>query len=393
MSKSQKIYNILIIDKSSPECDQLCRMLNENNYKTHIFFNTDKAFQFCLAQRPDIILLNCDDDTPGTETFLSQIDHNYMTRDIPVIISSEQENYKKRIEMMQTGIADYILKPYYPEEVVARIELILQEVSPVFFDIKNDSQGFSGNLQEMNLIDLIQTLEIGNKSGIIHLNRGDREGKVYVHEGKIVDAAVEDVDSIELSYLQMLTWIDGFFYVSLQPIDSGSKIPEKSKRLFEQSAQVVELWRKMTGELPELNTRLVATQIDSDRQLTRDELAFMAIFSTGRTILQALEQSNRDNNYGVRIIKSLFDQGLLVEQHTEEKTSEKNSITSQWMMQKNTTKNRYWQIFSFFKRKKDQVKQAAPSNSAPARSKIPNAISLSKADLLLIRQKFNQHYY
>src|SRR5262249_60521421 len=47
--------------------------------------------------------------------------------------------------------------------------------------------GFSGNLGDMGVVDLVQTFELGRKTGTIRLET-QRSGCIYLREGKVVDA-------------------------------------------------------------------------------------------------------------------------------------------------------------------------------------------------------------
>ncbi|MEZ4272205.1 MAG: DUF4388 domain-containing protein [Myxococcota bacterium] len=54
---------------------------------------------------------------------------------------------------------------------------------------RDQRTNFSGNLA-MAVIDLIQTIEIGRKSGTIRFSGHNTIGKIYFREGKVIDAEV-----------------------------------------------------------------------------------------------------------------------------------------------------------------------------------------------------------
>jgi DNA-binding response OmpR family regulator len=60
------------------------------------------------------------------DEFLSFIKQNGLYKDIPVLILSGEESSDFRIKMLEEGAADFILKPFNPQELKVRIRKVLQ---------------------------------------------------------------------------------------------------------------------------------------------------------------------------------------------------------------------------------------------------------------------------
>ncbi len=54
--------------------------------------------------------------------FLHYLKNNYIFKDIPVVILSSEESSTERVQMLEAGAVDYILKPFNPMELRARIK-------------------------------------------------------------------------------------------------------------------------------------------------------------------------------------------------------------------------------------------------------------------------------
>ena len=76
--------------------------------------------------RPDIVLL--DIMMPG-EDGLSLCRHLVETRDLPVIFLTAKTEATDRIVGLELGADDYVLKPFEPRELVARIRTVLRRVA------------------------------------------------------------------------------------------------------------------------------------------------------------------------------------------------------------------------------------------------------------------------
>ena len=395
----QNKQHILILDSLSLQSEQLVKLLKDCNYQVTHLQHPQEAYQFCLANAVDLVIF--DPKLNDGFDFFQQLKGIHPTRHIPCVITTHESNSKKRIEYMTSNIDDFVIKPYYPEEVLARVNTIFQEFKSIIPVSQNSEQGFWGNLKEMNLIDLIQTMEIGNKSGIIYLNRGDKEGQVYIHQGKIVNATVEGHDSIERAFLHMLTWIDGTFFVSFQDVSKQNTAVDSNQALFSQGTKLIDQWRQVIGELPSLNTCLKVVSNESPAPISLQEKHMLSLFQEPRTILQAIDHCEYDDFDGLTLIKALLQKGLLI----KKEKADSFYGDERWPVlkfNKTPVHNQYSHIFSIFMRGNgtdiSQASSAITENKPNGangfgRSRagsIENHIQLTKAELLIIRQKLGK---
>ena len=85
----------------------------------------ESALQKALALRPDIIVL--DIMMPGMTGFevLAALKKNPSTASIPIILVSAQRNEENIVKGLQLGANDYVLKPFSPHELIARVKTLL----------------------------------------------------------------------------------------------------------------------------------------------------------------------------------------------------------------------------------------------------------------------------
>lgn len=77
---------------------------------------------------PDIII--SDLNTPGINGFelISQLKASTFFNAIPIIIISGDDSSDKRIKCLNLGADDYIVKPFNPAELEARVRVVLKRV-------------------------------------------------------------------------------------------------------------------------------------------------------------------------------------------------------------------------------------------------------------------------
>src|SRR4051794_26092352 len=85
----------------------------------------DAAISLAETERPDLILL--DVHLPGTDGYAAcrSLKSSPATEEIPVIFITSLSSERERVSGFEAGAADYIVKPVYPEELLARVRLHL----------------------------------------------------------------------------------------------------------------------------------------------------------------------------------------------------------------------------------------------------------------------------
>lgn len=113
---------ILIVDDAAENLDVLIELLRDR-YRLKPARSGDKALRIALSDdRPDLILL--DIVMPGMDgvEVCRRLKDDPATRDVPVLFLSALSDATAKVQAFASGGVDYILKPFEPAEVLARIE-------------------------------------------------------------------------------------------------------------------------------------------------------------------------------------------------------------------------------------------------------------------------------
>jgi DNA-binding response OmpR family regulator len=98
-------------------------------YKTEICVNgMDALTSIQNGNVPDLIISDLNTAKITGLELLSQLQASDFFRTIPVIIVSGEDSSEKRILCLNNGADDYIVKPFNPAELEARVRVVLRRV-------------------------------------------------------------------------------------------------------------------------------------------------------------------------------------------------------------------------------------------------------------------------
>src|SRR5256886_11594234 len=72
-----------------------------------------------------------------------------------------------------------------------------------------------GNLSQMNVIDLVQSLEMGRKSCSLTLSRGNEKCEMYFKEGQVAHAVYGALKG-DAAVFKVLSWTGGNFQINFE---------------------------------------------------------------------------------------------------------------------------------------------------------------------------------
>jgi DNA-binding response OmpR family regulator len=118
------MYKALVIEDESHIRKFICINLKRNEFEVLEAENGNQAIELIKENEFDIILLDIQlPDISGYEVFTFLKEFSYNT---PVIIVSAQGADMDRIMGLEIGADDYVVKPFNPVELVARIRNVLR---------------------------------------------------------------------------------------------------------------------------------------------------------------------------------------------------------------------------------------------------------------------------
>lgn len=123
---------VLIVEDEEAIIVMLRYNLERNGYTVFTTSDGDEAMDMAKEIKPDIILL--DWMLPGTSgiQICTKLRDNEDTRGIPVIMLTAKGEESDRIKGLDSGADDYIVKPFSPTELIARMRAVFRRMRPAF---------------------------------------------------------------------------------------------------------------------------------------------------------------------------------------------------------------------------------------------------------------------
>jgi len=266
---------------------------------------------------PDLIL--SDTKLPGLDgyAFVRRLKERPEWAAIPVVFLTSQKSIEDKIRGLELGVEDYLTKPIFVRELIARVNLLLTRRTQEGIATRQSQTGrtkFQGSIQDMAVVDLLQTFEVSRKSGVLHVHNNAHSAKILFREGKIIDAQLGALRGEEAVY-RTLIWNDGSFEVEFTIVRAEDIIEVSTQGILMEGMRRVDEWGRLLEQLPPLST---VFDVDHAQLLERlneipDELnGILKLFDGKRTLLDVVDGSPFEDLSTLSTITKLYFEGLLI---------------------------------------------------------------------------------
>jgi hypothetical protein len=111
---------------------------------------------------------------------------------------------------------------------------------------------FQGSLADLALPEIVQLVSSSSKTGCFHLSDGGAKGQVFLQEGRIVHAQVEDVVGEEAVY-QLAIWNRGEFFFETGASSAAQTINKGNTNLLMEAARRLDEWKVLQKKVPSMD--------------------------------------------------------------------------------------------------------------------------------------------
>ncbi|MFU8832413.1 MAG: phosphate regulon transcriptional regulator PhoB [Wenzhouxiangella sp.] len=112
-------------------------------------------------QRPDLVLLDWMLPDQNGPEFARSLRRDELTRDIPVIMLTARAMEDDKVRGFESGVDDYITKPFASRELTARINAVLRRSSPAGADDEIKADGLVLNIASHRLLANGRSVDLG----------------------------------------------------------------------------------------------------------------------------------------------------------------------------------------------------------------------------------------
>jgi CheY-like chemotaxis protein len=307
--------HLLLVDGDAKSLRVMEVSLKKAGFSVTTAIHGKDALEKVQISPPDLVL--ADTKMPEMDGFelCKTLKSDERFKFIPFVFLTNQKSVEFKVRGLELGGDDYLTKPIYIKEIVTRVKMILQKAEKERIEKRETTKGgFAGSLADMGVVDLVQTFEIGRKTGVISI-QGERTGVVYFKEGRVIDAELGRLKG-ENAFYRLLNTFEGQFDVQFTTLDRTERIEVSTQGLLMEGMRRLDEWGRMLEQLPPLET---VFEIDYHQLADRlseipDEVnGLLRLFDGKRALSRVVEDSDFEDLAALGIISKLYFEGLIRE--------------------------------------------------------------------------------
>lgn len=167
-----------------------------------------------VDEPPDLLI--SDFRMPGMDgrQLLEKLKSRPATAGIAVMLMASKVDVSDR--SLQDVVEDYIEKPFFLKDAIQKIKRVIDRIALEKLAKSASSDGvLRGSLSQMNVIDLVQSLEMGRKSCQLTMTNGEDKCEMYFAGGQVKHATYGAISGDEAVF-KVLRWTDGNFQINFE---------------------------------------------------------------------------------------------------------------------------------------------------------------------------------
>jgi len=172
---------------------------------------------------PDVIL--CDYKMPGLDgrKLFEKLRSREATRHIPFLFMASRPDIEERLRPLVDGVEDFITKPFLIKDLVRITKKVVDRLHLEKLQKKASRPGvIQGRLEEMSMIDLMQSLEMGQKSCRLLVKHDGEQGELYFSSGQCRDAKIGKTEGDDAVY-KVVLWAAGEFEIDFNAANASTR--------------------------------------------------------------------------------------------------------------------------------------------------------------------------
>jgi DNA-binding response OmpR family regulator len=229
---------ILVVDDEPKWLRIVSLYLESRHYQVATALSGEEALEKIADDLPDVII--ADIGMPGMDGYelCSRLRTTDRTRTIPFIFFTARDQDQDRIRARKIGSDDYLTKPCPLQRIAQSVESVMDRIEQAR-SISLSDIGLNGRLDDIDLLDLVQMLELQQRTGALLLSHGERTGTLYFQDGIIIQADIRSPKREEPLFV-LLGWKTGRFMFLPDARPDGLPITASVANLLFQDLRTLE---------------------------------------------------------------------------------------------------------------------------------------------------------
>jgi len=212
MSATKNATKVLLVD-DNPYILELLRQGMEPLAKITSFQKATDALSYCLEDPPDLLI--CDYRMPEIDgiQLIQKVKGKAGADAVRFIVMAAKTDMDEKLRPLADLVEEFVVKPFFVRELADRAKKILDRIYIEKMQKQAPAEGvIRGRLSEMNIIDLLQSLELGQKTCLLTFTQGGESCQMFFLDGQIHHAESGAIRGDQAVY-RVAGWADGTFQI------------------------------------------------------------------------------------------------------------------------------------------------------------------------------------
>jgi uncharacterized protein (TIGR02266 family) len=230
--------NILVVDDDEQFRQRAADTFSARGDTVRTAVDGLEGLGMCLQSRPDAVVTDVNMPRLDGWQLLRMIRARPSMAMTPVIFLTALGTDEDRLRGYQLGVDDFVPKPYQPDELAARVDRVMARSLGSERAVPLERRSLHGDLDQVALASVLSFLEVERKTGILQVLR-DRSVRFYIRDGRPMRVEEEgQANSLSREAIyDILSWPDGEFEFSGQPVEIADELETTSTALILESAR------------------------------------------------------------------------------------------------------------------------------------------------------------
>jgi CheY-like chemotaxis protein len=234
-----KDVKVLVVDDNALILDLLMKALSPHCDARAAGDGADALLKI-VDDPPDLVV--CDYRMPGLDgrQLYEKLRGRQQTKQIPFIFLASRTDIEEKLRPIVEGVEEFIPKPFFLKDLVRRAKKVVDRLQLEKLQNRAVRPGVvQGRLEEMSILDLMQSLEMGQKSCRLTIRRGDEICELFFSSGQCTDAKLGSAQG-EAVVFQAVRWADGEFEIDFNSAPTRSTISRTTTGLLMEALRVMD---------------------------------------------------------------------------------------------------------------------------------------------------------
>jgi CheY-like chemotaxis protein len=243
-----KDVKVLVVDDNALILDLLVKGLAPHCEAIAAADGADALLRI-VDEPPDLIL--CDYRMPGLDgrQLYEKLRARQQTRNIPFMFLASRGDIEEKLRPAVEGAEEFIQKPFFMRDVARRAKKVIDRLQLEKLQKQHTVRPgvIQGRLEEMSIMDLMQSFEVGQKSCRLTINHNGESCELFFAAGQCTDAKLGAIDG-EAAVFQAVRWPEGGFEIDFNCSPTRTTISRTTTGLLMEALRLMDEGQRDTED-------------------------------------------------------------------------------------------------------------------------------------------------